>query len=142
MSDGFDISELTNFEKKLVNMVNDTMPKESRKFIKKEANKLNKHNKKTYQRKGIGEVTGNFKKGFKSGKAYKYQGSWSARAYNNSPHAHLLNDGYMWTPHKGQSGEERFIPGFHFMEEAANSFANGFYSDVDEFLKDLLIKGL
>ncbi len=142
MADGFDISELTKFEKKLANTVNDVMPKESKKFIKKEANKLNKQNKKVYQGKGIGEVTGNFKKGFKSGKAYKYQGSWSARAYNSSPHAHLLNDGYMWTPNRGQSGEERFIPGFHFMEESASLFAAGYYSDVEEFLKDLLIKGL
>lgn len=142
MSDGFDMSELTKFERKLINTVNDTMPKESRKFIKKEANKLNKQNKKVYQGKGIGEITGNFKKGFKSGKAYKYKGAWSARAYNNSPHAHLLNDGYMWTPNKGQSGEERFIPGFHFMEESARLFEEGYYTDVEQFLKDLLIKGL
>lgn len=141
-SDGFDFSELTKFEKKLVNMANDTMPKESKKFIKKEVNKLNKLNKKVYQRKGIGEVTGNFKRGFKSGKVYKYRGVWSARAYNNSPHAHLLNDGYMWTPHKGQKGDERFIPGFHFMEEAARGFESGYYSDIDEFLKNILIKGL
>lgn len=142
MVDGFDISELTKFERKLVNTVNDTMPKESRKFIKKEANKLNKQNKKVYKGKGIGEVTGNFKRGFKSGKAYKYGGAWSARAYNSSPHAHLLNDGYMWTPNGNQTGEESFVPGFHFMEESAKLFAEGYYKDVEEFLKDLLIKGL
>lgn len=44
-NDGFDFSELTKFEKKLTEKVNDTMPKESRKFIKKEANNLNKKNK-------------------------------------------------------------------------------------------------
>lgn len=142
MSDGFDISELTKFEKKLVSAVNDTMPKESRKFIKKEANKLNKQNKSAYKSKGIGEETGNLLKGFKAGKAYKYQGVWSARAYNGSPHAHLLNDGYMWTPHKGANGEEHFIPGFHFMEDAAKAFESGYYDDVEDFLHEVLIKGL
>lgn len=150
MADGFDISELTNFEKKLVERVNDTMPKESRKFIKKESGKLNKKNKQVFKSKGIEENTGNLLKGFKSGKAYKYQGNWSSRAYNSSPHAHLLNDGYMWTPHKKiakgqtkvQTGEEKFIPGFHFMEDAAQAFASGYYSDVEEFLQDVFIKGL
>jgi len=140
--DGFDFSELTKFEKKLTEKVNDTMPKESRKFIKKEAVKLNKKNKDIFKSKGIGEETGNLLKGFKSGKAYKYSGVWSARAFNNSPHAHLLNDGYMWTPHKGAKGTEKFIPGFHFMEEAAKVFENSYFSDVEEWLYQVFIKGL
>jgi hypothetical protein len=150
MSDGFDITELTKFEKKLVNVANDTMPKESRKFIKKESVKLNKKNKQVFQSKGIGQETGNLLKGFKSGKAYKYQGNWSSRAYNSSPHAHLLNNGYMWTPHKKvakgqevkQSGEEHFIPGFHFMEDAARAFESGYFTDVEQFLQEVFIKGL
>ena len=150
MPDGFDFSELTKFEKKLVEKANNTMPKQSRKFIKKQANKLNKKNKQTYKSKGIGQETGNLIKGFKSGKAYKYKGVWSARALNSSQHAHLLNDGYMWTPHKKvakgqktkQTGEEKFIPGFHFMEEAAKAFESGFYKDVEDFLQDVFIKGL
>lgn len=150
MSNVFDISELTKFEEKLVTRVNDTMPKQSRKFMKKEANKLNKENKKVYKSKGIGEVTGNFKKRFKSGKVYKYKGAWSVRAFNSSPHAHLLNNGYMWTPHKKvakgqhkkQTGEEKFIPGFHFMEEAAKAFESGYNKDVQEFVKEVFIKGL
>ncbi|WP_271812946.1 HK97 gp10 family phage protein [Clostridium beijerinckii] len=149
-NDGFDFSELTKFEKKLTEKVNDTMPKESRKFIKKEANKLNKKNKTVFKSKGIGQETGNLLKGFKAGKAYKYRGVWSARAFNNSPHAHLLNDGFMWKPHKNvskgqshkQTGEEKFIPGFHFMEEAAKAFESGFYSDVEEWLHEVFIKGL
>ena len=142
MGDGFDITELTKFEKKLVATANDTMPKESRKFIKKEAIKLNKNTKSVYKSKGIGEETGNLIKGFKAGKAYKYQGVWSARSYNGSPHAHLLNDGYMWKPHKGENGTEKFIPGFHFMEEAAKVFENSYFSDVEEWLYQVFIKGL
>lgn len=142
MNAGFDMSELTNFEKKLTAVANDTMPKESRKFIKKEGNKLNKANKVAYKSKGIDEQTGNLNKGFKSGKAYKYNGVWSARAYNSSPHAHLLDQGYMWTLHKGANGAEKFIPGFHFMDQAAKSFESGYYDDVEDFLYQVFMKGL
>jgi hypothetical protein len=150
MSDGFDFEGLTKFEKKLTQTVNDTMPKESRKFIKKEANKLNNKNKSAFKSKGIGQETGNLLKGFKAGKAYKYNGVWSARAFNNSPHGHLLNNGFMWTPHKTvakgqtvkQTGSEKFIPGFHFMEEAAKAFESGYYTDVEDWLYQILIKGL
>jgi len=141
-NDGFDISELTKFEKKLTARANDTMPKESRKFIKKESNKLNKANKDAYKSKGIDEKTGNLIKGFKSGKAYKYNGVWSSRAYNNSPHAHLLDQGYMWKPHKGAKGNEKFIPGFHFMEQAAKLFESGYYTDVEDWLQQVFLKGL
>lgn len=142
MADGFDFSELTKFEKKLVTMANDTMPKQSRKFMRKQSVKLNKKNKKVFKSKKIGKKTGNLLKGFKSGKAYKYKGVWSSRAYNSSPHAHLLNDGYMWTPNKKQTGEEKFIPGFHFMEEAANGFEKEYYGDIEDFLKNTIIERL
>lgn len=142
MSDGFDFTELTNFEKKLVSLANDKMPKESKKFIKKEANKLNKKNKSAYKSKGIEEKTGNLIKGFKSGKAYKFNGAWSARAFNSSPHAHLLDKGFIWKPHKGQTGEEKFIPGFNFMEDARISFESEYFGDVNKFIDDVLEKGL
>jgi len=141
-ADGFDIRELTKFEKKLTTIANDTMPKESRKFMKKSSIKLNKANKVAYKSKGIDEKTGNLLKGFKSGKAYKYNGVWSSRAFNSSPHAHLLDQGYMWKPHKGENGTERFIPGFHFMEQGAKSFQSGYYDDTEDFLHQIFLKGL
>lgn len=141
-SDGFDFNELTKFEKKMVDLANDKMPRESKKFIKKEANKLNKENKNAYKSKGIGDVTGNLIKGFNSGKVYKYNGAWSARAFNSSPHAHLLDKGYIWTPHNGQTGTEKFIPGFNFMDAARRSFESKYYKDTLDFLDDVLEKGL
>ena len=56
----------------------------------------------------------------------------------------------MWKPHeriaKGQSkiqtGEERFIPGFHFMEDALKSFEYVYYTDIEYFLHETFIKGL
>jgi len=150
MGDIFDIHELTNYEKDLVKLANDTMPKESKKFIKKEAGKLNTKNKSAYKSKGIEEKTGNLLRGFKAGKAYKFEGAWSARAYNNSPHAHLLDKGYMWKPHKKvakgqknkQTGAEKFIPGFHFMDDAAAAFEGTYYDDINDFIDQVLAKGL
>jgi hypothetical protein len=142
MADGFDTRELDKFTQKMVNLANDTMPKESKKFMKKEGNKLNKLNKATFKSKGIGYHTGNLLKGFKSGKVYKYDGSWSVRAYNSSPHAHLLEDGWMWTPNKKQSGTEKFIPGFNFIEDAKKKFESGYYQDVQDFIDEVLGKGL
>jgi len=142
MADMFDINELTDFGENLVKLANEKMPKESKKFIKNEANKLNRKNKSVYKSKGIGEETGNLLKGFKSGKAYKFNGAWSARAFNSSPHAHLLDKGFIWKPHKGQKGEEKFIPGFNFMEDARKAFEGQYYNDVEDFIDDVLEKGL
>lgn len=137
--DGFDLHELDSYTKKLVNLANDKMPKESKKFVKKEANKLNSKNKSVYKSKGIGEKTGNLLAGFRSGKVYKFDGSWSCRALNSSPHAHLINNGWI---HKARDGSEKFIPGFHFIEDAAKSFEGSYYQDCEKFVDDMLDKGL
>ena len=139
MSDGFDIKELDAYTKKLASLANDKMPKESKKFIKKEANKLNKKNKSVYNSKGVGEESGNLKKSFKSGKVYKFDGAISCRAFNSSPHAHLLDKGWI---HKAPNGNEKFIPGFHFMEDAEKAFRGEYFSDTEAFIDDLLDKGL
>lgn len=139
-SDGFDISELDKTMQKMLSVANDTMPKESKKFLKKEAGKLRKVDVKVFKSKGIESKTGNLLKGFKSGKVYNYKGNLSVRAFNSSPHAHLLNDGWMWTPHKGQSGSEKFIPGFHFMEDAENEFESTYFDDCEDLTYDIIKK--
>ncbi|APH15045.1 bacteriophage HK97-gp10, tail-component family protein [Clostridium sporogenes] len=135
MANGFDTTQLDKFGKDLLNTAKKDFPKKSKAFLRKEARKLNKKNKATFVSKGIGEETGNLKKGFKAGKLYKYKGKELAiRAYNSSPHAHLLNDGWM---HKARNGDEKFIPGFHFIEESAQSFNSEYYTDIDEFLDEV-----
>jgi hypothetical protein len=142
MADIIDVTELTKLEKKLLSLANDNMPNESKKFIKKEASKLNNKNKSIYKSKGIEERTGSLIKGFKSGKVYKYNGAWSARVFNSSPHAHLLDKGFIWKPHKGQSGQEKFIPGFNFMDDARKAFGEEYFGDTEKFIDDMLEKGL
>ncbi|MCY6957957.1 HK97 gp10 family phage protein [Clostridium brassicae] len=135
MLDGFDMRELDKFNRELLNTAKKEYPKEAKAFLRKEAKELNKKNKQIFASKGIGEETGNLKKGFKAGKLYKYKGKDLAiRAYNSSPHAHLLNDGWM---HKAKNGNEKFIPGFHFIEQSAESFENDYYNSIDKFLDEL-----
>lgn len=140
MADGFDLSELMEYAKTIENTSNNMKQGTfAKKFLRKEGNELNKLNKSTYKSKGIGEVTGNLLRGFKRGKIYKYDGAWSVRALNSSPHAHLLDRGWI---HKASNGNEKFIPGFNFMEEARQAFESGYYSDVEEFLEEIIEKGL
>nr|DAJ91755.1 MAG TPA: putative tail-component [Caudoviricetes sp.] len=135
MANGFDTTQLDKFSKGLLNTAKKDFPKKSKAFLRKEARKLNKKNKATFASKGIGEETGNLKKGFKAGKLYKYKGKDLAiRAYNSSPHAHLLNNGWM---HKARNGDEKFIPGFHFIEDSAQAFNGEYYTDIDDFIDSL-----
>ncbi|NEZ84451.1 HK97 gp10 family phage protein [Clostridium botulinum] len=132
---GFDTAQLDKYSKQLLNTAKNEYPKKTKTFLRKEVKKLNKKNKQTFASKGIGEYRGNLKKGFKTGKLYKYHGKELAiRAYNSSPHAHLLNDGWM---HKAKDGSEKFIPGFHFIEDSTKAFNSEYYKDIDEFLNEL-----
>jgi hypothetical protein len=135
MSDGFDMKELDAFTKDLLNLASDKLPKQTKQFLKTEGKKLSKKNKSVYISKGIGEVTGNLKASFKAGKVYKYGDDLAIRAYTSSPHAHLLDKGWI---HKAPDGSEKFIVGFDFLEDAKNAFTSEYYKDVDNWLDKML----
>ena len=110
--------------------------KETKKFLRDQGKELNKENKKQANLLMINKKTGNFKKGFKKGKVYKYQGNLTIRAYNSSPHAHLLEFGHRKVT---QSGDEiGFTEGYHFMEKARNIYGSKYEEAVEEFIDDLL----
>lgn len=135
-------NELDKFAKDLLAAAQDVdKGKHAKKFLKKEGNKLNKENKR--QAKSlIGKKTGNFMKGFKKGKVYKYKGeTLSIRAINTARHAHLLDQGYMETRggKRGEGGVEiGMVEGFHFMEKAANAFGDEFVKDAEDFIDMML----
>lgn len=136
MSDGFDTHELDDFMKDMMELANDKLPKESKKFLKKNANKLKTRTKNKAEELGILEQTGNYYKGFKSGKVYDYQGTLACRAINSSPHAHLLEYGHM---QKDKSGNELgFIPGFHPFEKAMQDYLDEYYSNCEDFIGDMI----
>ena len=138
MSDGFDIHELDDFTKDLLALAEKELPKETKKFIKKNANQLKTATKNKAKSVGIIEETGNYYKGFSSGKVYEYQGALSCRAYNGSPHAHLLEYGHLQTNKAGNSVGKGFVPGFHPFEKAYQDFMGKYYDNCESFIDDML----
>lgn len=139
MSDGFDIKELSAFEKKLIALANDKMPKESKKFMKDEGTKLKKATLAKAKQK-VKKDTGNYFKSIKRGKVYKYNGSWAIRDYSGSPHAHLIENGHRQVTKDGK--ETGFVPGKHVFEEAGKEFQAQYFNDTQNFIDNVLDKGL
>ena len=143
MSDGFDINELDAFSQELLAIANDTMPKETRKFLKKNAKQLSRVTKYIAESQAIGEVTGNYFNSFKSGKVYKFNGNLSCRSFNSSPHAHLIEYGHLYKGgFKVKGGEEKFIPGFYVFDKAVRDYSDTFFDESEKFIDDVMKKGL
>lgn len=142
-TNGFDISELSKLEKKMLAMANEELPKESKKHLKKEAGNLSKVQKKELKSKGIGtekRIENEILKKMKSGKVYKFDGNFSCRAYAGHPLAHLLNNGFIHKGGRNKNGEETFVPGYHFIEGAENEFQEQYYTDTEAFLMNVVGK--
>ena len=107
-------------------------------FLKKQARELNKVQRKETKTL-VNKKTGNLQKGFKAGKVYKYRNKeLSVRAYNKSPHAHLINDGHRIIDKNGT--EHGFKRGVKFMEKAEQLFENKNFEDTQQFIDDMLNK--
>jgi len=142
MEDGFDIHELDNFTKDLLALAEKELPKETKKFIKKNANQLKTATKNKAKQVGIIDQTGNYYSHFKTGKVYKYQGYLSCRVYNGAAVANsrgkffslggILENGHMKENKKG------FIPGFHPFEKAYQDFMGKYYGNCEDFIDDML----
>jgi len=139
MADGFDISEFSAFEKSLMKLANDTMPKESKKFLRDEGAKLKKKTSAKAKQK-VKKDTGNYHKSIKRGKVYKYDGDLSIRVYSSAPHAHLIEEGHRQVTKDGK--EVGFVKGKHVFEESEKQFQNEYFSDAQNFIDDVLDKGL
>ncbi|MEC1757381.1 hypothetical protein [Schinkia azotoformans] len=136
MADGFDIRELDEFTRDLLNMAHDLdNGKHSKKFLRKEGTKLRKETLKSAKSK-VKKQSGNLFKGIKRGKVYKYDGDLAIRTYGSGNHTHLLNSGHVI---KGKNGKEHgFKEGEHFFEEAERNFRDEYYNDVEDWIDDLL----
>ena len=139
MEAGFDFSELSDFQKDLLNLAKNTMPSETKKFMKKEAGKLARKAKAVAKRE-TKKKTGNYIKGFKAGKVYYFGGDLCCRAYNSAPHAHLVEYGHKKLSKGGK--DLGFTPGKYPLKKASDSFENEFAGDLETFIDDVLDKGL
>ncbi|OHW62910.1 hypothetical protein EUAN_06940 [Andreesenia angusta] len=135
----FDFRELSEFENDLLDAAQEfEKGKHAKAFLRKEGSKLNRENKKQAKSAGIGKKTGNFIKGFKRGKIYKFNGSLCIRGYSKAPHAHLLNNGHRIVGRDGQ--EKGFKPGKRFLEKSKKNFEGEFEKDIQDFIDELLDK--
>lgn len=141
-ANGFDLSELTRFEKKLLNTAGDFKKgKHAKNFLRKEGTKL-KRRTLAVAKSRLKKKTGNYLEHIKRGKTYVYKGTgaWSIRVYSSAPHAHLIEYGHRQVTKDGR--EVGFVPGKHVFEDAEKQFEGEYYGDVQTFIDDVLDKGL
>ncbi len=129
------MSGLSDFSRDLLSVAQRQYPRESKKFLKVEGRKVIKNAKKIAKQK-VKKGTGNYLKGFKVGRPYLFNGdALSVRAYNSSPHAHLIERG-----HKNKDGG--FTVGQWVAQQAGDDFLQKFERDCETFVGDLIEKGL
>ena len=136
-SEGFFFDELSDLKKDLLREAAKVFPKETEKFLRQEGQKLTNIQKRI-AKQDVGTSKGqkkdwnekkSYHKRFKTGKVYDYSGDKCIRAFNSSPHGHLIEFG-----HKTQNG--KFVPGRYVIKSAENEFKNDFEKDCDEFLSE------
>ena len=129
---GFEISGLDEMTEAL-GKVQELYPKEIKKFMQSEGNKLKKETKKR-AKSSVKKRTGNYLKGIKRGKYYKYSnGADSIRVYAGKParHGHLMEYG-----HKTKSGSK--TTAYHVFKTSADEFESTYEKDCEKFADTII----
>ena len=134
---GFEIDGLDEMTEAL-QMIQDNYPKEVKKFMQSEGNKLKNRTVKR-AKSSVGTKTGNYLKGIKRGKYYKYKGNGadSIRVYSGKPahHGHLLEYGHdVVTPSGKKVGRAK---SYHIFKTAADDFEATYEGDCEKFADKL-----
>lgn len=139
MSDGFDVSELDKYTKDMLDFAQNTMPKETKAFIRREGNKLKRATLSNAKRL-VNEKDGKYHTSIKRGKLYKYNGSLAIRVYSYDPKAHLLENGHRIVTHNGI--EKGFVPGKKIFSKSYSEYSQKYVSNAEKFVDDVFKKGL
>lgn len=125
---GFEVSGLDEMTNDL-GQVQELYPKEIKKFMQSEGTKLKNRTLKT-AKSNVKKKMGNYFKGIKRGKYYKYSGNGadSIRVYAGKPahHGHLVEYG-----HKTKNGNR--TKAYHTFKTSADAFESTYESDCDKF---------
>lgn len=157
---GFDFSQLSDFAKDTINIAQNVYPRESKKFLKKQAEKVAEKlqaNISTTTKK----KTGRLSRAAAPGKPYIFKGgdemALSIRGYlknrpktepeNSAPHAHLLDFGHNIIP-RGKKGKSNTsggpilgkVKGREFIKKTQNEFESEFLSECEAFASDIFYK--
>ena len=136
--DGFTIDELEQLEKEVLKLAK-KYPNETKKFLQKQGNKLKSVVKKIAKAK-VKTKTGNYMRGFKRGKYYKYNEEDDCiRVYNYMPHAHLIEKGHIIRDKTGK--EHGFKKGYFVLEQGHRDYYDKFVKSTDEFVDEVIKNG-
>lgn len=114
---------LTEFQKDLLEVAQEKLPRETFKMMRKAGNRLTTHARRE-ARSAINHDsgTGNYYKRFKRGKVFKdAEGKIIVRAINSAPHAHLIEYGHRLVRGGKVIG---YVPGRLIMSGATKNFDN------------------
>lgn len=167
VQNGFDLHELNEFTRDLVDLAQKQFPKEAEQFIRNQGNEGRKRLR-ANTRAVTKKRTGNLLRGIQRGKATKYKGNYQIRIMNTAPHAHLIEYGHSNIKTRAGSGSqgkipkgapvqmvpgngspvfiegtrEKWIPGKHPLDKTAGEMGTEFPRAAEAFVDDLLRKGL
>lgn len=129
---GFEVSGLDEMTNAL-GQVQELYPREIKKFMQSEGTKLKNRTLKT-AKSNVKKKTGNYFKGIKRGKYYKYSGNGadSIRVYAGklAHHGHLIEYG-----HKTSNGGR--TKAYHIFKTSADAFESNYESDCEKFADEI-----
>lgn len=136
--EGFTVDELEKLEKEVLRLAK-KYPKETKKFLQKQGNKLKSVIKKIAKSK-VKTKTGNYMRGFKRGKYYKYNTDEDCiSVYNYMPHAHLIEKGHII---KDKAGKEHgFKKGYFVLEQGRRDYYDKFVKSTEDFVDEIINNG-
>ncbi len=141
----FDVSEATELTQKMMHMVVKYYPKEAKNFMNRQGTKLKRLTKDTY-REYTEKRTGTLLKGVKKRPAHKYKGEWQVRIVNtatdekNKNYSGAIERGHPVFSHGKET--DFYADGRYPATHAKNRFRRQFFSEVDDFVDQLIEKGL
>lgn len=136
-----EINGLSEFQRDLLDIAQEKLPRESYKIMRKIGSKARVHVARK-ARSEVKKVSGNYHKRWKRGKVFKGDnGELVVRIINSSPHAHLIESGHRMVTHDGT--EVGFVEGKHVLENGIMDFDNSgqFEEMLSQWLDDLLEGG-
>ncbi|MBM6874681.1 HK97 gp10 family phage protein [Fusobacterium mortiferum] len=131
------MSDFDNYEKSLLKLNEALTNTEARKFLKKQGKALQKKTLEVAQRK-TKKRTGNYIRGIKAGKVYKFDGAFACRVYSKAPHAHLIEYGHKIVTKNGEvKGYQR---GLNVFDDAKKAFEDEFTEALENYVDEVCKK--
>lgn len=131
-----DMHELSDYAARLINCAQKTMPKETKKFMRREAGRMATATRK-YARSKLKRKTGNYFKSIKGSRAWRSSaGNFGAKAYSTMPHAHLIEAGHDIYRRGVNTGKR--TRAFRIFDAGRASFAARYTADAEVFADRIL----